>query len=442
MIIGKLALPRRTFLRGIGATVGLPLLEAMLPAASAQTPKAVRRFGVVYIPMGSNISQWTPKGVGRLTELSATLNSLTPYIERVNVVTNLQLKKAYTVGGGGNHATSNCGFLSAAFAKVTEGSDYLLAKTADQIIAGEIGKETPLPSLELAIDSTSLVGNCDNGLACAYMDNLSWSSPTTPLPAEANPRVVFERLFGDGGTAAERRAELQLNGSLLDRVLGEISRLQNRLGPADRTRVDQYVDSIREVERRIQRAEKQTGETALPDLERPVGAPEAWEDHVNLMFDLQVLALQADITRVITFQMSRETSTRTYPQIGVPDPHHPTSHHDNQPEKLVKLAKINAYHVSMYANYLKKLKSTPDGDGSLLDNGIYLLGSGMGDPNLHNHTNLPIVVAGGGSGKLQGGRHIKYDEPTPMANLLLTLIDKSGVPVDTFADSTGKIQEI
>jgi len=442
VIITRLALPRRTFLRGMGATVALPFLEAMIPAVAAQSPKAVRRFGVVYIPMGSNISQWTPKGVGRITELSPTLNSLTPFLDRVTVVTNLELKNAYTVGGGGNHATSNCGFLSAAFAKVTEGSDYLLAKTADQMIAGEIGKDTPLPSLELAIDSTSLVGNCDNGLACAYMDNLSWSSATTPLPAEVNPRVVFERLLGDGGSTAERRAELQLNGSLLDRVLGEVSRLQNKLGPGDRTRVEQYLDSIREVERRIQRAEKQTDQAPLPDLERPVGAPDVWEDHVNLMLDLQVLALQADITRVITFQMSRETSTRTYPQIGVPDPHHPTSHHDNQAEKLVKLAKINAYHVSMFANYLKKLKATPDGAGSLLDNGIYLLGSGMGDPNVHNHTNLPIVVAGGGSGKLQGGRHIKYSEPTPMANLLLTLMDKNGVAIDKFADSTGKIQEL
>jgi len=442
VIITKMALSRRTFLRGAGATVALPLLDAMVPALSAQTAKPVRRFGVVYIPMGSNISQWSPQQVGRMTQLSPTLASLTPFLDRVTVITNLELKNAYTVGGGGNHATSNCGFLSAAFAKVTEGSDYLLAKTADQIIAGEIGKDTPLPSLELAIDSTSLVGNCDNGLACAYMDNLSWSSPTTPMPAEANPRVVFERLFGDGGSAAERREELKLNGSLLDWVLGDVRSLQRRVGATDRARVDQYLDSIREVERRIQRAEKQTNDVALPDLARPVGVPDAWEDHVNLMFDLQLLALQADITRVITFQLSRETSTRTYPQIGVPDPHHPTSHHDNLPEKLVKLAKINAYHVSMFASYLKKLNSTVDGEGTLLDNGLYLLGSGMGDPNVHNHTNLPIVVAGGGSGKLQGGRHIKYAEPTPMANLLLTLMDKNGVQMDRFADSTGKVPEL
>jgi hypothetical protein len=442
MIVTKKALSRRTFLRGTGAAVALPLLDAMAPAmtAMAQSPaRPVRRFGVVYIPMGSNIAQWTPQGIGRITELSPTLLSLTPFLDRVTVVTNLQLKNAYTVGGGGNHATSNCGFLSAARAKVTEGSDYELGKTADQLIAEAIGKETPLPSLELAVDSTSLVGNCDNGLACAYMDNLSWSSPSTPLPAEANPRVVFERLFGDGGTNEERRAEHKTNESLLDWVLKDIARLEKEVGPADRIRINQYLDAIREVERRIQKAERQTIDQPQPDLDRPIGVPASWQDHVNLMFDLQVLALQADITRVITFQLSRETSTRTYPQIGVPDPHHPTSHHDLLPEKLAKLAKINAYHVSLFAGYLDKLRSTPDGQGSLLDHGMYLLGSGMGDPNVHNHTNLPIVVAGGGSGTLQSARHVKYDEPTPMANLLLTLMDKSGVRLDSFADSTGTV---
>jgi hypothetical protein len=445
MIVTKMALPRRTFLRGVGASLALPFLDAMVPALTAMSQtaaKPVRRFGVVYIPMGSNIAQWTPGSEGRITELSPALASLKPFLNQVIVITNLQLKNAYTVGGGGNHATSNCGFLSAARAKVTEGADYELGKTADQFAAEEIGGDTPLPSLEVAVDSTSLVGNCDNGLACAYMDNLSWSSPSTPLPAESNPRVVFERLFGDGGTADERRAELQLNGSLLDWVLKDIAALEARLGPGDRSRIHQYLDAIREVERRIQKAEKQTDEAALPDLERPVGVPASWEDHVNLMFDLQMLALQADITRVITFQLSRETSTRTYPQIGVSDPHHPLSHHDHQAEKLAKLAKINAYHVSLFAGYLERLRSTPDGEGSLLDNGVYLLGSGMGDPNVHNHTNLPIVVAGGGSGKLQGGRHIKYPEPTPMANLLLTLLQVMDVRLDSFADSTGAVGEL
>ena len=445
MIIRKIALPRRTFLRGMGATLALPLLDSMVPALSAQASTAahpVRRLGVVYIPMGSNIAQWTPRGEGRITELSPTLASLTPFLNQVTVVTNLEIQNAYTIGGGGNHATSNCGFLSAARAKVTEGSDYELGKTMDQIAADELGKETLLPSLELAVDSTSLVGNCDNGLACAYQDHLSWSSPTTPLPAEVNPRVVFERLFGDGGTAEERRAELETNGSLLDWVLDDIARLKRKVGPGDRIKVSEYLDSLREVERRIHKAVQQTADSALPDLDRPVGVPSAWEDHVQLMFDLQVLALQADITRVMTFQLARETSTRTYPQIGVPDPHHPVSHHDNQPEKLAKLAKINTYHVSMFARFLEKLQSTPDGDGSLLDHTLYLLGSGMGNPNLHDHANLPILVAGGGSGTLKGGRHITYQELTPLANLHVTLLDKLGVHVEKFADSTGSVEQM
>ena len=443
MMVRKMSLPRRTFLRGVGATIALPVLDAMVPALSAMSQSVanpVRRFGVVYIPMGSNIEQWMPKGEGQITELSPTLNSLTPFIDKITVVSNLELKNAYTTGGGGNHATSNCGFLSAAYAKVTEGSDYHLGTTADQLAAAEIGRDTPIPSLELAIDSTSLVGNCDNGLACAYMNNMAWSSPTTPLPAEANPRVVFERLFGDGGTSEERRAELQTNGSLLDWVLGDIARLEQKVGPDDRIRVHEYLDAIREVERRIQKAEQQTADSPLPDLERPVGVPAVWEDHVEVMLDLQVLALQADVTRVITFQLARETSTRTFPQIGVPDPHHPTSHHDNQPEKLAQLAKINAYHVSMFARLLAKLQSTQDGEGTLLDNSMYLFGSGMGDPNLHDHTNLPVLIAGGGSGNLQGSRHISYAEPMPMANLLLTLLEKVGVHRDSFADSTGRVE--
>jgi Protein of unknown function (DUF1552) len=435
MIVTKKALPRRTFLRGMGVTLALPLLDAMVPALSAMTQTAAT-------PVGSNIAQWTPSRVGRITELSPTLASLTPFLDRVTVVSNLQLRNAYTVGGAGNHASSNCAFLSAAHAKVTEGTDYELGTTADQVAATGIGKQTPLPSLELAIDSTSLVGNCDNGLACAYMNSLSWSSPSTPLPSETNPRIVFERLFGDGGSTEERRAELRTNGSLLDWVLKDLASLQRQVGAGDRIRLDQYLDSIREVERRIQTAEQHAADQPDLDLERPVGVPASWEDHVNLMFELQVLALQADITRVITFQLSREQSTRTYPQIGVPDPHHPTSHHDNLPEKLVKLAKINAYHVSLFAGYLKRLQATADGQGSLLDNGLYLLGSGMGDPNVHNHTDLPVLVAGAGSGTLQGGRHIHYAEPTPMANLLLTLLDKLGVRLDSFADSTARVKEM
>ena len=442
MIITKKALSRRTLLRGLGATLALPLLDAMVPSmtAFAATPaNPVRRLGFVYIPMGSNIAQWTPKSVGKITELSPALNSLTPFLDQLTVLTNLELKNAYSAG---NHATANAAFLSAAKAKMTEGTDYELGTTVDQIAAKQIGQESRLPSLEMAMDLMTTVGDCDNGFACVYQNNLSWSSPTTPLPAEAHPRVVFERLFGDGGSAADRRAELKKNASILDWVNEDIARLQKKLGPGDRSKVSQYLDTVREVERRIQKAEEQTSESHLPDLERPVGVPAAYADHAKLMFDLQTLALQGDVTRVITFQLARETSTRTYPEIGVPDPHHPLSHHTNIPEKLEKLAKVNAYHVSLFAYYLDKLKSTPDGDGNLLDHSLILYGSGMGNPDVHDHVNLPILVAGGAAGRVKGARHIKYAEPTPLANLHLTLLDKVGVRLDSFADSRGKIPEL
>lgn len=441
MIITKKALPRRTFLRGVGATLGLPLLDAMVPSmtALAATPaNPVRRLGFVYIPMGANISQWTPPGAGRLGELSPILRSLTSFVDQLTVITNMELKNAYP----GTHATSNAAFLSAATSKWTESTDYELATTVDQIAAQHIGQETRLPSLEMAMDLLTTVGQCDNGYACVYQNNLSWSSPTTPLPAEAHPRVVFERLFGDGGSAADRGAELRKNASLLDWVQEDIARLQKKLGPGDRTKVTEYLDTVREVERRIQKAEAETADSHMPDLDRPVGVPAAYADHARLMFDLQVLALRADVTRVITFQLARETSTRTYPEIGVSDPHHPTTHHNNDPVKLANVAKINAFHVSLFAYFLEKLKSTRDGNGSLLDHSVYLYGSGMGNPNVHDHVNLPILVAGGGAGKLKGGRHIKYAEPTPLANLHLTLLDKVGVHLDKFADSQGKIKEL
>ena len=441
MIITKKALPRRTFLRGMGASLALPLLDAMVPAMTAlaaTTANPVRRLGFVYVPMGAHIPQWTPPGSGRLTELSPTLLSLAPFVDQLTVITNLELKNAYP----GTHATSNAAFLSAARAKWTESTDYYLGTTVDQVAARQIGGETPLPSLELAMDLLTTVGQCDNGYACVYQNNLSWSSPTTPLPAEAHPRVVFERLFGDGGSAADRLTELRKRSSLLDWVREDISRLQNRLGPGDRTKVGQYLDTVREVERRIQKAEAQTADSPLPDLDRPVGVPAAYADHARLMFDLQVLALQGDVTRVITFQLARETSTRTYPEIGVSDPHHPLTHNGGNPEMLAKVAKINAFHVSLFAYFLDKLKATPDGNGSLLDHSAYLYGSGMSNADKHDHVNLPILVAGGGAGRIKGGRHIKYSEPTPLANLHLTLLDMAGVHLDAFADSQGTVKEL
>ncbi len=441
MIITKKALPRRTFLRGVGATVALPLLDAMVPSMTAMTRSAaepVRRLGFVYMPMGCDLPRWTPPGEGRLTALSPALQSLGNVVDQLTVISNLELKNAYP----GTHATSNAAFLSAAKAKWTESTDYYLGTTVDQIAARHIGGQTLLPSLELSMDLLQTVGQCDNGYACVYQNNLSWSSPTTPLPAEAHPRIVFERLFGEGGSAADRRAALKRRASLLDWVREDITRLQKELGPEDRTRVNQYLETVREVERRIQKAEAGAADQALPDLDRPVGVPALYADHARLMFDLQVLALQADVTRVITFQLARETSNRTYTEIGVPDPHHPLTHHGNDPEKIARMAKINAFHVSLFAYFLEKLKATPDGNGNLLDHSLYLYGSGMGNPNIHDHVNLPILVAGGAAGRHAGARHIRYAEPTPLANLHLTLLERVGVRMDGFADSKGKIDEL
>ncbi len=292
------------------------------------------------------------------------------------------------------------------------------------------------------MDLNSLAGVCNNGYACVYQNCLSWSSPTTPLPSEAHPRLVFERLFGEGGPAAARRAALRTRGSLLDSFSEDIARLKRRVGITDRVRVDQYLDSVREVERQIQRAEAGASDSLVIDLDRPVGVPAAYADHAKLMFDLQVLAFQADITRVVSFQLARELSNRTYPEIGVPDPHHPTSHHGNDPEKLAKIAKINTFHVSLFAQFLEKLKATPDGDGSLLDNTVYLYGSGMGNSSIHDHDNLPILVAGGAAAGMKGGQHIRYKDPEPLANLHLTLLDRVGVHLDSFGDSNGKIKDL
>ena len=441
MIITKKALPRRAFMKTVGATLALPLLDAMIPAATAldKTPaKAVKRLGFVFMPMGCDQSRWTPRSEKTLDELSPILDSLAPVKDRIAVFTNMELANAYP----GSHATSNSSFLSAAKAKHTEGNDYYLGTTVDQVAAKQLGKETQLPSLELAMDLLETVGQCDNGYACVYQNNLSWSSPTTPLPAEAHPRIVFETLFGEGGNAAERKAALRKRASLLDAFNNDIARLKRNLGASDRDKVNQYLDTIREVERRIQRAEADATTNPLPDLDRPVGVPAAYADHARLMFDLQLLAMQGDVTRVLTFQLARETSNRTYPEIGVPDPHHPLSHHGNDPDKIARMAKINAFHVSLFAEYLQKLKDTPEGDGSLLDHSLILYGSGIGNPNIHDHVNLPIIVAGGAAGGMRGNRHIRYDKPTPLANLHLSLLDKVGVRLESFADSTGKLNEL
>lgn len=441
MFLTKKAIPRRTMLKNAGAALALPLLDAMIPAATswAQTPaKPVRRLGFVFVPMGCDHSRWTPPGQGTLDQLSSSLAPIEPVKNHVTVVTNTRLGNAYP----GTHDTSNAAFLSAASSKHTESSDYYLGITVDQIAAKEMGRETQLPSMQLAMDLNPLAGVCNNGYACVYQNCLSWSSPTTPLPSEAHPRVVFERLFGEGGNADARRAALRNRNSLLDLFTKDIARIKQRVGGPDRARLDQYLDSVRQVEREIERAEQAVKDNKTPDLDRPVGVPAAFADHAKLMFDLQILAFQADITRVITFQLTREQSNRTYPEIGVLDPHHPTSHHGNDPVKVEKIAKINKYHVKLFSEFLQRMKATPDGNGSLLDHTVYLYGSGMGNPSLHDHENLPILVAGGATSGLRGGRHIRFDKGTSLANLHLTLLDRVGVHLDSFVDSTGKIDDL
>lgn len=442
MINTRKSISRRTLLRGAGAAFSLPLLDAMIPASTALAETAVaptqlRRLGYIYMPMGFNPKEWVPKG-DTLDKLPSSLRSLQKVKDNVTVISGMELRNAYP----GSHATSNSAFLSAATAKRTESSDYHLGTTVDQIAAKRLGRQTQLPSLELAMDLLNNAGQCDNGYACVYQNNLSWSTPSTPLPAEAHPRLVFENLFGEGGTAEDRRGTLRRRASLLDSVSEEMKRFKLQLGANDRGKVDDYFQSIREVERRIQRAEASVDENPLPDLDRPVGVPTAYADHARLMFDLQLLAFQGDITRVISFQLAREASTRTYPEIGVPEPHHPISHHGNNPDKLAKVARINQFHVSLFAEFLQKMAATPEGNGSLLDHSLYLYGSGMGDPDAHDHTDLPLIVAGGAAGNMRGGRHVTYEKHTPMANLHLTLLNKAGIEMDAFGDSNGTADEL
>jgi len=446
MIIRKLAIPRRTFLRGAGATVALPLLDAMVPALSAQSTTAaapVRRLGFVYIPNGAVMQQWTPAETGSGFALSPILQPLAPYKDQLTVVTGLAHGQAEPLGdGNGEHSRASATWLNGVHPKQTEGADVQAGMTADQIAAAGLGQDTPLPSLELAIDLDGLVGNCENGYSCVYLNTVAWRSATTPLPMENNPRVVFERLFGDGGTTEQRVAEMRRDRSILDSVTDDLAALEREVGGGDRARIDQYLDSVRALERRIQLAEAQSVTVELPDLDRPVGIPDTYEDHVKLMFDLLALAYQADLTRVFTFMLGRELGGRTYPHLGVPDPHHGLSHHRNDPEKLDKLARINTYHMGLFAHFLENLQSTSDGDGSLLDHSMVMYGGGLGDSNDHAHFDLPELVVGGGGGRLRGGRHLRYPKDTPVNNLLVSMLDKAGLPAERFGDATGQIREL
>ena len=446
--VTKKALPRRTFLGGMGVTVGLPLLEAMIPAVSAQTPAAsIRRLGFLYVPNGVSMNHlganyWKPTAVGSNFELSPILASLAPFRDQLTVVSGMSLPQAESLGdGSGDHTRACSVWLNGVHPKKTEGADVRAGTTADQIAAEVLGKETALPSLELGIDLEYLVGIGENGYSQLYQNTISWRTPTTPASIENIPRIVFERLFGDGSTATERLSGIQTDRSILDDVAEEMSRLLRRLGVGDQARSNEYFEAIREVERRIQKLEKNFELTQPPpDLAQPpVGIPEKYDDHVKLMFDLQWLAYQADLTRVFTFMFGRELGGRPYPELDISDGHHAASHHGNRPEDMLRLAKLNAYHVDLFAYFLKRLQSTPEGDGTLLDHTLMLYGAGLSDSQLHSHVDVPLAVAGGGSGQVKGGRHIAVAGNPPMSNLLVSMLDKVGVHRDRLGDSTGRL---
>jgi hypothetical protein len=443
MLIFKKAIPRRTMLRGLGATLALPLLDAMVPSLTALQRTAARpitRFGVMYVPNGMVMEQWTPVTEGAGFELTPTLAPLGPFRDDLLVLSNLACVPSPGRPGGA-HAKASTRFLTDISPPTSE--TWLDAGISmDQIAAREIGASTQLASLELSVESGETAGACDVGFACAYTNTISWLGPATPLPTENNPRMVFERLFGDSGSTdpKARLARLRQDRSVLDSVREEVGQLQGTLGQGDRAKLIEYLDAIRDVERRIQRAEQQHG-TALPVIDHPAGVPSTYDDHVKLMCDLQVLAYQADLTRVITFMLGREFSGVTYPQIDVPDAHHPITHHQQEAPKIAKVAKINHYHVTQFAYLLEKLRSTSDGDGTLLDHAVMMYGTGMGDCNAHDPRSIPLVLAGGRSAQLKGGRHIKYAKETPLANLHLTLLDKLGVHLDKMGDSTGRLDE-
>ena len=440
MIVFKKAIPRRAVLRGIGATLALPLLDSMVPAFSAfaATPaKPINRFGVVYVPNGMIMQNYLPTTEGPAYELTPTLSALAPFRDQVQVLSGLNCIP--TPGRpGGAHAKASTRFLTDISPPTSE--TWLDAGISmDQILAQETGKHTQLASLELAIESGETAGACDTGYACPYTNTISWKSANTPLPTQNNPRLIFERLFGDSTSTdpKERLSRMRQQQSVLDSVTQEVARLGGSLPQSDRTKLTEYLEAIRGVERRIQIAEEQ-GNQEVPLIDHPVGIPADWETHVKLMFDLQVLAYQTDLTRVITMMLGHEHSGMTYPQIGVPDAHHPISHHQREPEKLAKVSKINAYHVKMFAYLLDRLRATPDGDGTLLDHMTLIYGAGIADSNSHAPVNIPFLLAGGGAGNLKGGRHTHFKD-MPLANLHLTLLDQLGVRIDKIGDSTGRV---
>ena len=445
--ITKKHLSRRTFIRGMGVTLSLPLLESMVPAQTPLAKTAANprmKMGLCFMPHGAVMANWTPAEEGML-KLSPILTPLEPYKNHVVVVSNLAHHMAGPQGpgdNGGDHTRCPAVFLNGVHPKRTDGADIQAGTTIDQIAAAKIGQDTLLPSLELAIeDYSGLVGSCDVGFSCTYMNTISWRTPTTPMPMEINPRVVFDRLFGDGATAEERIRRIENQRSILDAVTNQVRRLQGGLGANDRNRVAEYLDTVREIERRIQLSEKRASSN-FDVPASPSGIPDDHVEHTKLMCDLMTIAFQADITRISTFMMAREVSYRTFPMLGISEAFHPASHHQNNPARLEALTKINTFHVTLLAYLLERLKATPDGDGNLLDHSLILYGGAMSNSNIHNHSPLPILVAGGAAGRMKGGRHLKYPENTPMANLLMTILDKAGIPQESVGDSTGFLSEV
>ena len=455
MFITKKHLSRRTVLRGAGIALGLPFLESMVPA---QTPlaktAAVPKSRLCCIEMvhgsagstgeGSNKHYWSPEKTGSDFAFSQTLEPLAPYRDYITIVSDTDLHPATAWSAaeeGADHFRSSAVYLTAAHPKMTEGSDYRVGASIDQLYAQKFGQDTPLPSIQLCIEMVDSSGACDYGYACVYADTISWASPTDPLPMTIDPRTAFENLFGEGGTPEDRAGRRRVNRSILDWISKDVTRLRRGLGPADRSRLDSYLDDVREIERRIDRIEKYnaSGETRqLPAA--PLGVPDSYEEHVRLMFDLQALAFMTDTTRVSAFKMSRDVSGRVWPESGVKTPFHPCSHHGETPEKLAEFAKLNRYHVSLIPYFLEKLKSTPDGDGNLLDHSLVMYGSPMGDSNVHNHKRVPVVLAGHAGGKIKGNLHLREKDGTPMANIMLTMLQKLGMPMTQFGDSNGTIQ--
>ncbi len=445
MIITRKALPRRTVLRGIGATVALPLLDGMVPALTALSRTAARpiqRFGVVYVPNGVVIDKWTPALDGAAFELTPILEPLKPFRDRLLILTGLtQNKNGLAAKSGAVHGRCATKYLTGAIPRPfgQEGNDFRADVSMDQLLAAELGRETQLGSLELSLESGDKgAGTCDGGYSCTYSHTLSWRGPTTPLPMEHNPRVVFERMFGDGGSTdpAVRAVRLKSNRSLLDSVVDKIGEVRRGLGPSDAGKLTEYLEAVRDIERRIQRAEEQM-DRELPAFDQPAGVPATFAEHARLMFDLQVLAYQSDLTRVITFMVGREFSSRTYPEIGAPGGHHPLSH-EHSPESQRQLAAINIHHAEQVAYYLDRLRSTPDGDGSLLDHVLLYYGAGMCEGD-HQPWNLPMVLVGGGAGQFKGGRHLRYPSEPPLANLHLAVLEKFGMRLDKIHDSTGRL---